>query len=79
MIITVAILPFSMNEIWESKRMTEYPPPIINCGFGYLLCICIIGLIGFVILLVVARKYKYRKRDDPPFSQAIVESVKANA
>ena len=77
-IVTVAILPFSVNEIWESKEMVENPPPIVNCGFGYLLFICVIGLIGFVLFLVVARRYKYRKRDDPPFSQAIVETVWAN-
>lgn len=77
-IITVAILPFSVNEIWESRQMIDNPPPIFSCGFGYLLFICTTGLIGFVLFLVVARRYKYRKRDDPPFNQAIVERVWAN-
>ena len=77
-IITVAILPFAVNKIWESKRMIDNPPPIVNCGFGYLLFICTTGLIGLVLFSVVAKKYKYRKRDDPPFNQAIVERVWAN-
>ena len=77
-IVTVAILPFSVNEIWESRQMIDNPPPIFSCGFGYLSLICTVGLIGFILFLVVVRRYKYRKRDDPPFNQAIVERVWAN-
>ena len=77
-IFTAAILPFSVNEIWESRQMIDNPPPIFSCGFGYLLFICTTGLFGFVLILVVAKRYKYRKKDDPPFNQAIVERVWAN-
>ena len=34
-----------------------------------------VGLIGLVLFSVVAKKYKYRKRDDENFSQKEVEEV----
>ena len=77
-IISIFTLPFSMSKIWGTKAMMNHPPPVTNCGFGYFLFILIIGILAFLVFLVVAKRYKYRERDDPPFNQATVERVWAN-
>ena len=70
----VALIPFSSESLWDSEHMREHPP-ITNCGFGYLLFTCIVALIGLVLLSVVARRYKYRKRDDRPFDHRFAIAV----
>ena len=75
---TISVLPFSLSVIWSSDYMKTHMPVIINCGFGYLLLSCTVGVISLVLFCVVAKRYKYRERDDPPFNQAIVEQVWAN-
>ena len=63
----LVILPVSLAKSWTDVT--------ISCGFIYLLIICIIGLGGLILFSLVARKYKYRKRDDENFSQREVEEV----
>ena len=67
----VTILPFSLTDSWIHKNT----PSSISCGFIYFLITCIIGLIGFIIFLVAAKIYKYRKRDDETFNQMKVEEI----
>ena len=75
---SISVLPFSLSVIWSSDYMKTHMPVITNCGFGYLLLSCTVGVISLVLFCVVAKRYKYRERDDPPFNQAIVERVWAN-
>ena len=58
----VGILPFSLETIWGTKEMKENPPPVFNCGFGYLLFSCITGLVGLIVFLVAIKRYRYRER-----------------
>ena len=76
--IAIGILPFSVNTIWGTKKMKDNPPPIVNCGFGYLLFTCTFALVGLVLFLVAVKRYRYRERDDPPYNQMAVERVWAN-
>ena len=62
----LSLLPFSLNKIWKSNYIQEHPP-VTTCGFGYLLFICIFATIGLVLFLVLAKRYKYRERDDRPY------------
>ena len=62
MLISTAIVPFSIHSIWGTKRMKLHPPPVISCGFGYLLLTCIVGMAGLVLFRVTIKRYKYRKR-----------------
>ena len=64
------LLPFSLPHYWKTKDPKE-----VNCGFGYLFMTSGLALIGLVLLVVVAKQYQYRERDDPPFDQMIVEEV----
>ena len=74
----ISILPFSVKAIWADHYMKKHPPAIANCGFGYLLLNCTVGLIGLVLFTVAAKRYRYRERDDPPYNQMTVETVWAN-
>ena len=64
-------LPLSLTQPWVQKAM----PSVVSCGFVYLLFTSMVGLIGLALFSVVAKKYKYRKRDDENFSQKEVEEV----
>ena len=66
------LLPFSLPDYWT----TEHPKKL-NCGFGYLFLVSGLAFIGLVIFSIVAKKYKYRERDDPPYDQMVVEEVYA--
>ena len=70
----VLLLPFSIPEMWSQGQFVS-DPKAINCGFGYLFIICALALMGLILFAVMAKQYKYRERDDPPFNQAIVEEV----
>ena len=70
----LALIPFSSESLWDSDHMREHPP-VTNCGFGYLLFTCVVALIGLILLLVVARRYKYRERDDRPYDQRFAIAV----
>ena len=69
-----ALIPFALRSLWDSERMKEHPP-VTNCGFGYLLFTCVVALIGLILLSVVARRYKYRERDDRPYDQRFAVDV----
>ena len=71
---SIIIIPFSLKHPWASGKMIENPP-VTNCGFAYLLFTCVVGLIGFVLFLVAAKKYKYRKRNEGLFCQQAVEEI----
>ena len=71
---SIVIIPLSLKHPWASGEMLENPP-VTNCGFVYLLFTCVIGGIGFILLLIAAKKYKYRKRDEGMFSQQDVEEI----
>ena len=75
----ISTLPFSVQVIWASDYMKKHTPSITNCGFGYLLLNCAVGIFSIVVFSVAAKRYKYRERDDPPFNQMTVERVWANS
>ena len=66
--------PFAVGQIWEQGYLGDYPP-VTSCGFGYYLTIIVVALIGLCVLIIAVKKYKYRKRDEEPFSQAQVEEI----
>ena len=71
---SILIIPFSLKHPWASGRMIENPP-VVNCGFAYLVLTCIIGLIGLFFFLVAAKRYKYRERNEGMFCQHDVEEI----
>ncbi len=71
---SIIIIPLSLKRPWASGEMLENPP-VTNCGFVYLLFTCVVGGIGFILLLIAAKKYKYRRRDEGMFSQHHVEEI----
>ena len=71
---SLALIPFSLKDIWESESMIEHPP-VTNCGFGYLLFVCFIALAGLIVFSVAAKKYKLRERDDKPYDYQYVEDA----
>ena len=66
------LLPFSLPDYWTTRHPKE-----VNCGFGYLFIVSGFALIGLIIFSAVAKNYKYRERDDPPYDQMAVEEVYA--
>jgi dipeptide/tripeptide permease len=71
---SIAIIPLSLKRPWASGEMLENPP-VTNCGFVYLLFTCVAGLIGLVLFLAAARRYKYRERNEGLFCQQDVEEI----
>ena len=68
------LIPFTLSGVWSTPEMKDNPPPV-NCGFGYFLLTIVTAVIGLVLFSVVSRRYKYRQREDPPYSQTVVEEV----
>ena len=68
---TVVLFLFSTNTIWVSKHVKA----VTNCGFCYLLFICVAALVGLVLFSVVAKKYKYRERDNRPYGWSAIEEI----
>ena len=56
-------------------QSTWYYPAHTGCLFGYLLYICLVAFISFVLFTVAARKYRYRERDDRPYDHRFVIDV----
>ena len=67
----IITIPFSTKDSWINKPV----PSSISCGFIYFLTTCVVGLIGFILFLVVAKVYKYRRRDDNNFNQSKSEDI----
>ena len=70
----ILLLPFSLPNTWAEGRFVS-DPRTVNCDFGYFMITCGLALIGLILFSVVAKRYQYRERDDPPYNQAIVEEV----
>ncbi len=70
----ILLVPFSLDSIWKDGYLGEHPP-VISCGFGYYLVCITVALIGLVSLIVAVKRYKYRRRDEEPYSQACVEEI----
>ena len=70
----ITLLPFSYQPLWDRAYLREHPP-VTNCGFGYFLTTCSIASLGLGLFLIVARRYKYRERDDRPYDQRFAVDV----
>ena len=79
LLFSIAILPFSLTSIWGTHRMKHDPPPIFNCGFGYLLFMCIVGLMGLVLFSLAVKRYRYRERYDQQDNQTSFEDIWDNS
>ena len=64
---TILILPFSFKK-------HSYP----SCGFYYYSTNVVIGLGGFIIFSWVAKKYKYRERNEPSRVHQYAEEYYSN-
>ena len=71
---SLVLFPFSSDRIWSEGNM-KTNPPVTNCGFGYYLSISVVAMIGLILFSVVARRYKYRERDDRPYDYSMVEDI----
>ena len=74
MIGALALIPFSLKDIWSTTSMVQNPP-ITNCGFGYLLFTFVFASFGLVLFALVAKRYTYRVRDNDPYNQSQVEEI----
>ena len=63
---STVIIPLSLKQPWTSREMIEHSP-VTNCGFVYLLLTSVTGLIGLILFSLVAKRYKYRTRDEGMF------------
>ena len=71
---SIVIIPLSLKQPWASREMIEHPP-VTNCVFVYLLLTSVTGLIGLILFSLVAKRYKYRTRDEGMFRQQDVEEI----
>ena len=67
---SMTILPVSIQHPWIISH-----PPVISCGFIYLLITVTFGLTGLILFSIAAKKYKYRRRDEGMFCQQDVEEI----
>ena len=63
----VVTFPFAQEKLWGDHR------GIFDCGFYYYLSNSVLGVIGLVVFLTAARRYRNRERDDPPYSHQYAE------
>ena len=68
------LIPFSLEGIWKDGYLGQHPP-VVSCGFGYYLVCITVAMIGFISFIVAVKRYKYRRRDEEPYSQACVEEI----
>ena len=71
---SIIIISLSLNQLWASREMIEYPP-VTNRGFVYLALTSVTGLIGLILFSLAAKRYKYRTRDEGMFRQHDVEEI----
>ena len=69
---SIIIIPLSLKQPWASGEMIEHPP-VTNCGFVYLLLTSVTGLIGLILFLLAAKRYKYRTRDEEYFVKKLLK------
>ena len=70
----VSAIPFSLHQIWRDGYLGQHPP-VVSCGFGYYLVCITVAMIGFILFIIAVKRYKYRRRDEEPYSQACVEEI----
>ena len=70
----ISLFPFALDEVWKHGRLGD-DPPVTSCGFGYYLVTTVVALLGLCLFIIAVKKYKYRKREEEPFSQARVEEI----
>ena len=63
----VATFPFAQEKLWGDHR------GIFDCGFSYYLSNSVLGVIGLIVFLMAARRYRNRERDDPPYTHQYAE------
>ena len=63
----VATFPFAQEKLWGDHH------GIFDCGFYYYLSNSVLGVIGLVVFLMAARRYRNRERDDTPYSHQYAE------
>ena len=56
---SLMLLPFYLPQYWSNDNIEV---PVVNCGFGYLLSVCAVGISGLVLFSIAAKSYKYRQR-----------------
>ena len=71
-LIEATLLIFSLNQFWD---MVAESTPVFTCEFSYYLATTLIAIVGFILLMIAVRKYKYRKREEEPYSQSQVEEI----
>ena len=72
---SIIITALSLNHTWPSVLMSGRLLPIASCGFTYLFITSTVGLIGLILFSVVAKKYKYRARNEGLFRQQDIEEI----
>ena len=74
---SVIMVPISLKHVtWDPSHVVlNKIPPIISCGFMYLLIACVMGLIGLIMFSIAAMKYRYRDRGDQMYIQRDIEEV----
>ena len=71
---SIIIIPLSLKQPRASREMIEHPP-VTSCGFIYLMLTSITGLIGLILYILAAKRYKYRTREEGMFRQHDVEEI----
>ena len=70
---SLVLIPFTLKQIWVDPYQQHLP--VVSCGFGYYLVCITIAMIGFILFIIAVKRYKYRRRDEEPYSQACVEEI----
>ena len=63
----VVTFPFAQEKLWGDYS------GIFDCGLYYYLSNSVLGVIGLVVFLMAARRYRNRERDDPPYTHQYAE------
>lgn len=67
----LSVIPF--GSLWSKNIKSS-----LSCGSGFYITHMIIGMIAFITYVWVARKYKYRKRDEPHNEYRYAEEYYSN-
>ena len=68
---SITVFIFNSQRIWGSSLMREHPPAI-SCLSRCILFLSVVVLVGLVLFLIVAKRYKHRERGDRPYDQRFV-------
>ena len=63
------LVPFSF------PGTTNFLSPYVSCGTSYFFLTLAVSLVGLVLFACASRWYKYRMRDEEPFTQFVVEEI----